>query len=1178
MSCKINKEILNEVIKSDIDKDAVDNLLMSDDVNETTRRIVGLLQEEYKIGDIVNMDYIDEKFIKQYGKDSERLLLAAKITGIVDAYPGFRGEIYQFIREIAGESGVKLGETSTRQGRVIKVMNISKLSMENLNTIYYFALQPKFYDNKKTIFGNQTVAHFDGYLARKMTPRRRALREPSGGFSKLARATENHVTNVASRINKFTSDQVTDDAIGMSSVLNDIGKIGNVINKETGRDKVISLFSRYMSGWIYLNENNEFMIHQDYLPEYDKEGNPTGLNKHYNPILLKDYTPPNKKKGDMYIKLSNQQKLEFLKLSKDAKKITDKLFKYMKEEMGKSVDLLMDTLIDAFESKIDANTLKMIFFKGYSTVKNPITGEVTNLLEKFTPKDLELYNQLKDVFAYSINDDFVITTGGKGFTMDALSDDILFKQRYWPILYNQSRFPDILNLAIQETDSKVRELTDIIQEGETVDGKAVSPEGLKKASKVLKDQLSKLRHLKIVRKRIVGMKVDRANNSEVPFSFVSDNKYFKSVSNAFDIHQMRVDESVFNDYTKASMTAIQRNILAAELVNTLVTSKKSNTKNMHVAVSNAALNLYKVIFNDPTVEGAFSRGPLKGILGSTEKLNNALNIRPFRNKTTEQTQNTLNNIKGAITGLHLGGLGTTLQNKIDVFRNIQDSGFKQYSKAVSLLRDNNITKKKVEDIIQMSGILDFSDFFSQAMVSGIVGVQLEEQVSFAIIKEMIDYHYKIKRGTKASQARKEFEDNIRIYLEQSTAFTTAEDFVIMDLKESKAAKYQNQQNRVTTRVNRLVEHAIRHKYVVAPILKKRKAYTFWQQLRADMKNKPIQLIGKGIETWNNFLGEFTMDETEKHIRSVSFAIGAQMAQNAGMLHADVDWYDLDVNRKKAVERVDSNGKKTIITRPLNAKEKELELQDINTIIQWGKERNIKTNFALSTQGAGQAFYGEIGKLWGTFKNWSSQKFGSDVRKFINAHYSYRNRDKTYKTMVNKPSLKMLKAVLIGPLNTVKLRQQNAAAASFVDFIRIQGLTTAIMDVGTVMTGPIGLGIRAFMFAFGGKALKGFTSDVLSLAFLPLLMLGKMFLGPDDEDNEDWDRYLQYYLRKLPNLGFTAGWSQESIWAIINSYNGEKTKAQQNVFNLARPFIGGGTLLGDLVTGAAWTLSDWLSEE
>ena len=60
MSCKINKEILNEVVKSDIDKDAVDNLLMSDDVNETTRRIAGLLQEKYKIGDIVNMDYIDE--------------------------------------------------------------------------------------------------------------------------------------------------------------------------------------------------------------------------------------------------------------------------------------------------------------------------------------------------------------------------------------------------------------------------------------------------------------------------------------------------------------------------------------------------------------------------------------------------------------------------------------------------------------------------------------------------------------------------------------------------------------------------------------------------------------------------------------------------------------------------------------------------------------------------------------------------------------------------------------------------------------------------------------------------------------------------------------------------------------------------------------------------------------
>ena len=66
-TCQINKEILNEVIKADADKDAVDNLLRSDSVNETTRRVVSLLQDEYKIGDVVDMDYIDEKFIKRYG-------------------------------------------------------------------------------------------------------------------------------------------------------------------------------------------------------------------------------------------------------------------------------------------------------------------------------------------------------------------------------------------------------------------------------------------------------------------------------------------------------------------------------------------------------------------------------------------------------------------------------------------------------------------------------------------------------------------------------------------------------------------------------------------------------------------------------------------------------------------------------------------------------------------------------------------------------------------------------------------------------------------------------------------------------------------------------------------------------------------------------------------------------
>ena len=74
-TCQINKEILNEVIKADADKDAVDNLLRSDSVNETTRRVVSLLQDEYKIGDVVDMDYIDEKFIKKVSKKELRKMI-----------------------------------------------------------------------------------------------------------------------------------------------------------------------------------------------------------------------------------------------------------------------------------------------------------------------------------------------------------------------------------------------------------------------------------------------------------------------------------------------------------------------------------------------------------------------------------------------------------------------------------------------------------------------------------------------------------------------------------------------------------------------------------------------------------------------------------------------------------------------------------------------------------------------------------------------------------------------------------------------------------------------------------------------------------------------------------------------------------------------------------------------
>ena len=1170
-NCSINKEILNDVIKADLAKDEVENLLQTEQVNDTTRKIVALLQEEYKIGDVVNMDFIDEKFIKQYGKDSERELLAAKISGIIEAYPAFSGEIYQFIREIAGESGVKIG--ITYKGK--KAMNINALSIENLNTIYNFALQPKYWENKKNIWGKDTIAYFDGYFARKMTPRRRALREPSGGFSQMARMTEKYVEDVAKRINKFTSEFVNDESTGMNQVVYEILKIGNNVDIADGKDKMMGLFSRYMNGWIYLDKNNEFMIYKDYLKEYDEENNPTGEYKWYNPVKLEDYTPPNKKKGFFHIKLSEGQLNEFLGLAKEAKKITDKLFKYMKDEMSISTEGLLDTLVEAFEGRVDVERLRMIFFKGKTKIET-LTGTEIDLLGDFSNKDLELYNQLKDVFSYSINDDFVIANGGKGFTMDALSDDILYKQRYWPILYNQSRFPDILNKAIVKAEVKVAELTAIITEGKLSNGEEVSDDKIKVASKILKDQLSKLEHLKIVRKRVFGLKVDNANNSQLLTGYVADNKYFKSVSNAFDVRQMRVDESVFYDYVKSSMTSIQKNILAAQLVKSIVISRKKNSPEMHEAVSNASINLYKVIFNDPTVEGAFSRGPLKHVLGTTERLNDALNfIRPFRNKTPEQTQNTLNNIKGAITGLHLSGLGTTIQNWLDVFRNIQDSGFDNYSKTVKLMKNKN-TKNKIEKIIELSGILDFSDFFSQAMVSGISGLQLEEQVSAAIIKEMVDYHYKINQGIKASKARQEFEDNIRGYLEQSTAFTTAEEFVILDKDLTEAAKYNNRQRRITTRVNRLVQHAIRHEYVIAPILKDKSARKQWAKT---LYQKPLQWGGKGLEVWNNFLvtSEFTMDETEKHIRTVSFIIGAQMAQDTGMLHAEIDWFDLDLNREKTVVTY-VEGKRKITKRPLNDKERLLEIQDLNTIIQFGRERNIKTNFALSTQGAGQAFYGEIGKLWGTFKNWSSQKFGSDVRKFINAHYSYRNRKKGYRTMLNKPSLKMLKAVLTSPLNTKKLRQKNAAAASFVDFIRIQGTTTLIMDIATISSGPAGWGIRSFMFAFGGKELRGFTSDLLSLFILPTLIMAQMVLHPDDEDNEDWDRWMQYFLRKLPNLGYTASWGQESMWAIINSIREEEKKAKQNIVNFARPFIGGGTIIGDAVTNTATLIEDLLSDD
>lgn len=190
--------------------------------------------------------------------------------------------------------------------------------------------------------------------------------------------------------------------------------------------------------------------------------------------------------------------------------------------------------------------------------------------------------------------------------------------------------------------------------------------------------------------------------------FKADNKYFKSVSNAYDIRSARSDNAVYYDYLKHVMSSIERNILSGKLVKALRVSSQKNTEKMNKALSAEAINLFKTTFNTPDVQGPFSRS-FPNQFGSSEAINNTLNWIPGRNKTAKELHTTYQIINNWITSIYLGGAHTVTQNKMDVRRNSIHFSKKVLNRAMDSY-DDPVEGPLYRKLIQLSGITEFSEF------------------------------------------------------------------------------------------------------------------------------------------------------------------------------------------------------------------------------------------------------------------------------------------------------------------------------------------------------------------------------------------------------------------------------------------------------------------------------------
>jgi len=637
-----------------------------------------------------------------------------------------------------------------------------------------------------------------------------------------------------------------------------------------------------------------------------------------------------------------------------------------------------------------------------------------------------------------------------------------------------------------------------------------------------------------VSKKLDGYPVDVVHNNIA--ALTNDNKFFKRITGAYDRRQARTDSGVYYDYLRNMSATVERNILVSKLIKSIIMSKSSNSKKMHKIVSESAINLFKVPFHGTDI---YRKGFLNRILptpNTVEGINKMLNFIPGRDKTAMQLNKTYRAISSYLSGTYLSGLGTTVQNMGDALRNIIYTSFDEVKYANGQLGDKAIINK-INSVIESSGIIEFSDFFSRSMVNGVTDRQVEAKVADGILKAMMDYqnsNMKTKNKRQKAINLKKYEDTVLALLQKSESIFKPKDFIKPDISKDKIKKRRKEikQNIRVMLTNRLVQFAIEKDYVYIDAIKQRP----WSKFAKMTATAAVEAY-KQVTTLGPF--KITMSSTERYIRSLSFVIGLNRAQDAGLMRQDIPWYEFT------------------------------ESKDLNEAIKIGRNYQERVNFGLSTQAVGEYFYNGWGMLQGKFKYWSNQKFGADVRLFSEAYTSMKSIGKIES---NAFDLKAIGKLML-TMSTNKgsaLRTAAPEIAALKKFMVSQLPLTIAMDVVTLGLFPSFAAVKwarnILYMTSGSKALRGFTSDLVSLAISPFMILALLASG-NLEDEEEMENAVKYYMRKT-FFGFVPMWAFDNIVGLLQVIGGSSKRGVDNLIDASSALRGGNLPWNTLVINPA----------
>lgn len=974
--------------------------------------------------------------------------------------------------------------------------------------------------------------------------------------------------NIGKAGSKILTDKSNTNPMGMDKISSELRHLAKetFLKEPNAADLMQNLFSMAMRGEISLKHLKEgkLMIHSDYRdvmmlnPEYKKgNGKPQYIRKRYEDGSvvrefqdlqpLENYIPPNGKKGDWNISLTDgtgQTKDMYNELSNlvsSARILDNAVWFYSQREMKESVDEIKSELTKSMN--LSEDYINTLFFRTDSEAHL----NVVEYLKINDPKNYKLYEIYNDSFATLISSEQIISNGGV-YDFEAP----VMRENHWPTLYHKENLKSMLDQlkpkleeVIERLGKEGVELKPIWalrekeeyydEENMIVNTKSIGTE----KEWDLYNAVGQLNSVKSIQQNMDSYHIDLTNNTLIPLA--KDNKHFKRLSSAYDIRNGRRDDGVFYDYLHNIMSSIQRNHMSAGLVKAirLAQTSKRLPDSERQAIIDYSINLFKVPFFSTTVEGMF------GI--SDESITKRINgmIGGYvRHYSPEIVTRFFSRMASFLTFKYLGGFMTPLTNLSGIFANVNDRGRRHTYRAIMRYM-NSDSRDGIQKLIRLSGIAEFSDFFSKSMVNGIVGTQLEQDVSLELLRLMTKYHLDVKKFGQEKSEQMFIESAVDV-LSNSQSYLKAEELEILDLSAIEGRVENVKLDAKQAVANKLVQFSINkefefkkvigHKGLVKTYIARPGAKGYTQLIKALTLN-----------------GWATMSNTEKFIRGISFVLGIQRAYDAGLLNQKEKWWEYS------------------------------NKDDIEKAIQIGKEFSYFSNYGMSTQAVGKFNYNGMGKLVGKFKYWSQQKAGRDIRIFKEAYRSvletadiekYDKRNGFENAFASSKAIgRLLKLALrpsvslLGGKYQDRLRTTNPEVAALRTFLTTQVLMTMMWDMalgGPLRFLPTPKWASQFLYKSGlGNQVRNLTSDMASLMTLPLTMFlrAQLFgLRIEEEDDEDKARTAAYYARRIPFMGYVPTAMFESMLGVLLVASEEAEAGSKRIVNsVGGTWIGAGTL-------------------